>query len=117
MRASVKRSPGFCLCHMYHCPIPRQDTGPRSGSVWRHGQRSGHSEVGQLGPLLSHHECVGWNQIQSTQVQSQFLQVGANGRQWSIGIGEIGKRNCLNGPWEVGKEEGVEREEVAASKK
>lgn len=97
-------------------PFPSKTQGQGQGPCGDTAKGSGHSEVGD-----SWGHCLAtmsvWNGTKSRPKvgQSQFLQVGANGRQWSIGIGDIGKRNCLNGPWEVGKEEGVEREEVDAS--
>lgn len=46
----------------------------------------------------------------------QFLQVGANGGQWSMRIEDIDKRNYHDESWDMGKEEGIDREEVDRSK-
>lgn len=55
--------------------------------------------------------------IHQKMEQLQFLQVGTNGGQWSKRIEDNGKRNCQDGPWDMGKERRViDREEVDGSK-
>lgn len=48
--------------------------------------------------------------------QLQFLQVGENGGQWNTRIGEIHKSNYHDESWDMGEEEGIDREKVDRSK-